>query len=172
MTQFLSQPPEYYAADFLETHWGSVQPSVGGLTLQWDGSGDIPLSTNWPAGDQYPIITLTNRDPTIPGGGETNYTSVQGDGSGNNQERLENFLLTVHTKSDETYGSSNVRGEVFAWTLMEHIARIVEQHGDDPDSDLWAIYFDAPDGTIPNQDSTTVTHQEQGTMTVHWNREP
>jgi hypothetical protein len=172
MTQFLSQPPEYYASDFLEANWGSVQPSVGGLDVSWDDSGDIPISTNWPAGDTYPIITLTNRDPTIPGGGTTNYTSVQGDGSGNNQERLENFLLTVHTDSAETYGTNDTRAEVYAWRLAEHIANIVEEYGDNPDSDLWAVYFDAPEGTIPNQDSTEVTHQEQGTFTVHWNREP
>lgn len=172
MTQYLSQPPEYYAADLLETHWGTVPPPVGGLSVQWQTTGDIPVSTNWPAGDQYPIITLTNRDPTIPGGGNTNYTGIQGNGTGRNQRRLENFLLTVHTDSAETYGTSDESAERYAWRLMEHIASIIEEHGETPNSDIHAVYMDAPEGTIPNQGSTEVTHQEQATVTVDWNKTP
>jgi hypothetical protein len=172
MTQYLDQPPEYYVGDLLEEYWGSVPPPVGGLSVQWQTSGDILIAPLWPSGDQYPIITLTNRDPTIPGGGTTNYTSKQGDGSGNNQERLENFLLTVHTDSAETYGSNNLSAERYAWRLLEHIHSIVEEHGDTTDSDIWSVYMDAPEGSIPNQGSTDVIHQEQATVTVHWNKTP
>lgn len=176
MAEFLDQPPGYYVADLLENYWGTVNPTVEGFVALFNSSDplestEFPISTNWPAGDTYPILTLTNTDPTVPGGGETNITSIQGNASGNNQRRLENILLTVHTDSTETYGTTDA--DEFAYRLYEHAFNIIDAHSSAPLADeIDAYYITPPEGSIPNQGSTEVTYQQQGTVTVNWEHTP
>jgi len=55
----------------------------------------LPVTSDWSfRGDYYPIISVREDDgPTVPNSGNTNYNSVQGDGSGPNQFAV--YPLTV-----------------------------------------------------------------------------
>lgn len=73
-----------------------------------DASDFMPITTDWSDwGSTYPkIVVQENNGPTIPGGGQTNYTGLQGDGSGVNQYAIHNITLSVQAKQDGDYLNS------------------------------------------------------------------
>jgi len=65
----------------------------------------LPVSNDWSDyGDTYPIVVVQETEaPTVPGGGATNVTSVQGDGSGPNQLTVFNITLSAQAVQGESY---------------------------------------------------------------------
>lgn len=168
----LSENPEEKVRQLLTDEWDNTNTAGYDPTItDPTNSNFLPISTNWNSGDIYPIITVTNNDPTVPGGGETGFQSVQGDGSGPNQQRFENMLVTIQAAEDTEYNSSLTAHEV-CQTLSAEIDRIIIDNVNAPtDSDV-CNYFPAPFTHTIAGDSTPRTHQYQATITLNWIRTP
>jgi len=176
MSQFLEKNPEYLVAEYLEDNWGSVSPSNAGYTGLFDSddpleADEFPISTSWNAGDRYPILTITNNDPNVPGGGNTNITGLQGDGSGPNQERLETMLMTVQASEDVDYNNDLLAHDLIE-ILYNHASQIITEYVDGEIDDVWDLYYTPATHSPVESNSTVPTHQYQGSVTVHWQKEP
>jgi hypothetical protein len=174
--QFLDQNPEFILCDVLEDNWGTVNPSPEGYTAVFNsdsalGSNEFPLTTSWNAGDSYPIVSVTNNDPTVPGGGETNVTSIQGDGSGNNQRRLENVLVTVQAAEDSDY-NNGVEAHQLVETLYNHAFQIAWEADEATYPGVWGFHPEPGTHSPVESSNTNPTHQYQGTFTIGWNKTP
>jgi len=176
MSQFLEKNPEYLVAEYLEDNWGSVSPSNAGYTGLFDSNDtltddEFPISTSWNAGDRYPLLTITNNDPNVPGGGNTNITGLQGDGSGPNQERLETMLMTVQASEDVDYNNDLLAHDLIE-ILYNHASQIITEYVDGEIDDVWDLYYTPATHSPVESNSTVPTHQYQGSVTVHWQKEP
>jgi hypothetical protein len=78
-------------------------------------------------GDYYPLIFISNNEGTaVPGGGETNITSIQGDGSGNNQNAQ--YTLTIQCQAVENGPYRNSVGyDELAFTLFQEVKYQIKQ---------------------------------------------
>jgi len=86
MPKTLSKNPDQTVVDLLVNNWGNPSVDDGGYVANPSdptASDALVITTNWAGfGDTFPVISLTNTDPTVPGGGDTQVTGIQGDGSG------------------------------------------------------------------------------------------
>ena len=48
---------------------------------------------NYSGANDYPQVAIVSNDPVIPGGGQTGYTTIAGDGSGPNQDTIATILV-------------------------------------------------------------------------------
>jgi len=176
MVQFLDDNPEYIICNLLDDNWGTVAPTDAGYTGVFNandplGANDFPISTSWNAGDSYPILTITNNDPTVPGGGNTNVTGLQGDGSGQNQRRLETMLMTVQAAEGDDY-NNNLEAHELVEVLYNHAFQILFEVTSADYNGIWDVYVTPGTHSPVETDSTAPTHQYQGNVTIDWNKEP
>ena len=188
MPQTLPQNPEQIVRDLLTDEW-SPTTTAGFDPTTTDPTSDsfLPITTDWNTGDTYPIISITNNDPTVPGGGETNITGIQGDGSGPNQRRLETMQVTVQASGDTSYptsgwgelswnalgwGSNSLDAHNVCDLLYSEVERIIMANYNAPDDPaVWNYFITPPTHTI-NKSDTNSFHQYAGSVTLHWQREP
>lgn len=176
MPQFLDQNPEFIICEVLESNWGTVDPSNAGYTAVFNsdsslGGNEFPLTTSWNAGDSYPIVSITNNDPTVPGGGDTNVTGVQGNGSGQNQRRLENMLLTVQAAEDTDY-NNNLEAHELIEVLYNHAFQILYEADSSTYDGVLDFYVEPGTHSPVESSSTNPTHQYQGTVSLDWQKTP
>lgn len=172
MPQTLSENPEELVRQLLTDEWiPSNTEGYDPTTTDTTASDFLPISTDWNTGDIYPIITVTNNDPTVPGGGETNVTGKQGDGSGNNQRRLETMQLTVQASGDTDY-LNDVTAHQICETLYNEAFRVLWDNQSAPnDDDIWNYFVTPATHTVEKSDTSSF-HQYVGSVTIHWQREP
>jgi hypothetical protein len=74
---------------------------------QTDTTADdfLPVTNDWSDfGDTYPILVVQETDgPSVPGGGNTNVTGLQGDGSGVNQYTIFNLTISAQAVQGDDY---------------------------------------------------------------------
>ena len=117
----LSQPVEDQVREYLVNN---LRPSEieGYDPTQSDTTAQdfiLVTSDNDNYGDYYPLIYVSNNGGTsVIGGGETNVSSVQGDGSGNNQNAQ--YSLTIQCQAVENGPYLNdVAYDELAFTLYQ-----------------------------------------------------
>jgi len=72
---------------FLQSNFDSAAISVA-----FSNSDDIDHA-DYSGANEYPQVAIVSNDPVIPGGGQTGFTSISGDGSGPNQATIETILV-------------------------------------------------------------------------------
>lgn len=174
MPQTLSDNPEEKVRQLLTDGW-DPDNTEGYDPTETDPDADefLPISTDWKSGDTYPIVTVTGNDPTVPGGGDTNITGKQGDGSGNNQRRLETMQLTVQASGDSEYINDLGAHEVVELLYNEAFRVVWDNQNAPDDSEVWNYFVSPATHTGPdNSDDSTSFHQYAGDVILHWNRTP
>lgn len=174
MPTTLSENPEEIVRQLLVDEWGVSSVPTGGYDAsQTDPTATdfLPITTNWAGfGDTYPIISVTNNDPTVPGGGQTGITGIQGNGSGPNQHRLETMVITVMAERGTDYQGEDAHTIVN--TLYDHVHQIVWGNIHAPNhSDVHGFYVTPGTHTTGSDDSTT-TEQYSGSVTLDWLKTP
>lgn len=177
MPKTLSEPPAETVQQLITDNWGTPTVSTGGYNANQTDSTAVdflPVTTNWAGwGDVYPIISLTNTDPTVPGGGDTNVTGIQGNGSGSNQRRLETMVMTVQAErlDDGDYQGEDAHSIVK--TLYDHAFQIVWNNQHAPNhSEIDGFYVTPGTHTTPDSSDSTTTEQYSGNVTVDWLKTP
>jgi len=81
----------------------------------------LVTSDNDNYGDYYPLIFIGNNGgATVPGGGDTNITSIQGDGSGNNQRAQYNVTIQCQAVENGPY-RNDVAYDTLAFELYQEV---------------------------------------------------
>lgn len=171
----LSETPAEIVRQLVVDNWGNPDVPNGGFNAnQTDPTADdfLPITTNWAGfGDTFPIISFTNTDPTVPGGGETGVSGIQGNGSGPNQRRLETLTVTVMAERGEDYPNGE-DAHALVRTLYEHVFQIVwnNQHAENHPE---VSRFNVQPGTHTSEgDDSTTVEQYSGEVTVDWLKTP
>jgi len=172
----LSESPEETVRQLLTDQWGTPSVDDGGYDpTQTDttASDFLVITTDWSGwGDTWPIISLTNTDPTVPGGGDTQVTGIQGNGSGPNQRRLETMTMTVMASQTDTGDYQGESAEDIVRILYEHAFQIIwnNQHASDfPEINRFSV---TPGAHTTNGPDSSQTEQYSGNVTVDWLKTP
>jgi len=129
MPQKLSEPIEDQIREYVVNN---IQPSEiqGYDPTQNDTTASdfiLVTSDNDNYGDYYPLIFVSNnQDATVPGGGETNITSVQGDGSGNNQNAQYGVTIQCQAVENGPY-LNNTAYDQLAFELYQEVKYQIAQ---------------------------------------------
>jgi len=106
MPSKLSERPEELVRQFLVdnlrvSELGGYDPQQTDTTA----TDFLPVTSDWSfRGDYYPIISVREDDgPTIPNSGNTNYNSLQGDGSGPNQFAVYPITISCQAVQEGAY---------------------------------------------------------------------
>ena len=123
MPQKLTEPVEDQIRKYLV---GAIRPSEieGYDPTQSDTTAQdyiLITSDNDNYGDYYPLIYVSNNaGSSVIGGGETNISSIQGDGSGNNQNAQYSITLQCQAVENGPYLNS-VSYDELAFTLYQEV---------------------------------------------------
>lgn len=122
----------------------------------------LPVTNNWDDwGETYPIIVVQETDgPTVPGGGQTNVTGLQGDGSGVNQYTIFNITLSAQAVQGETY-RNGVDAPDIAHDLFSECRKQCQLNTTGLDETLWL-------GTPPPGTQTRSTEETDSGSTETW----
>ncbi len=172
----LSETPEEIVRQLITDEWGTPDVPTGGYDATQtdpDATDFLPVTTNWAGfGNTYPVISLTNNDPTVPGGGDTNVTGVQGDGSGPNQRRFETMTMTVMASERDDGDYQGEDAHSIVKILYDHAFQVVWNNQHAPNhSEINGFYPTPGTHTTPSDDSTTA-EQYSGAVTVDWLKTP
>lgn len=175
MPSSLSKPRAKKVRDLLYSNWNPSNVAGYDPSLATSDSDFVALTTNWERhGSHNPAITVTNFDGNAVDGGETGWTSVQGDGSGVNQTRSESGLVTLHVKDDSVDGVSYNGGngaEALLKLLDDEVTRIIQANAAGDGEVLW--YSIGPFEESPqNSLEGAVKLQWQARVGFGWTRTP
>jgi hypothetical protein len=142
-------------------------PDQGDTTAQ-----DFILITsdNDDYGDYYPLIYVGNNSgSSVIGGGDTNITSIQGDGSGNNQNAQYTVTIQCQAVQNGPY-LNDTKYDELAFTLYQEVKYQINQ-ADKSDFDGFSYVGNATPSPVERssdeQDSSTETWcQYSGTVPV------
>jgi len=130
----------------------------------------LVTSDNDNYGDYYPLIFISNNaGASVIGGGETNISSIQGDGSGNNQNAQ--YTVTIQCQAVENGPYLNgVSYDDLAFTLFQEVKFQIKQAQYSDFTDLTYIGELTPapvERSSSEQDNSTQTwSQFAGTVPV------
>lgn len=130
----------------------------------------LVTSDNDNYGDYYPLIFVSNNSGTsVPGGGETNVTSIQGDGSGHNQRARYTPEIQCQAVENGPY-RNNTDYDDLAFTLYQEVKYQIKQATAADIADFSSIGELTPapiDRSSDEQDSSTETWaQYAGTVPI------
>ena len=135
----------------------------------------LPVTTDWSErGNQYPFIAVRELDgPTIPDSGNSNYNSLQADGSGPNQQAI--YPVTVSVQTMEGGGYLNgVDHDDLAQEIYDEVFQVIQDGaGAELDNTGVQLLGMTPPTTTRsnNEDGNTDTQtwlQKQGTVNVQF----
>jgi len=176
MPKTLSKNPDQTVVDLLVNNWGDPSVDDGGYVANPSdptASDALVITTNWAGfGDTFPVISLTNTDPTVPGGGDTQVTGVQGDGSGANQRRLENITMTVMAEEKDDGDYQGEDADDLVRILYEHAFQIVWNNRNAPNHAEITGFYPSPGTNTTTGEDSTLTQQYSGSVTVDWTKTP
>lgn len=172
MPQQLDDTPTQLVRDLLFDNWTASEANSYDVSIaDPDDPNFLPLTTNWGPGEVWPIITVTNNSMSPLGGGTTGWTSIQGDGSGVNQDRQETMLLTIRAEGETDYNGEDA--EEIVDTLSSHCEDILQENaagGGVPDA--YSVNLLSSD-TVAQEDGDAVTlWQYQSEVAFTWTSTP
>lgn len=176
MTQRLTERPEdlvrvYLAENVTPSNLGGYDPTVADrqdVTF-------IPFTTDWSKrGNTYPFVAIREDDgPTLPDSGDSNYNSLQGDGSGPNSRAIYPITVSVQTMQGGGY-LNGVDFDDLAQEIYDEIFQTVQANaGTELDSSGVQLLGMTPPTTTRsnNEDGSTDTQtwfQKAGTINVQF----
>jgi len=179
MPQKLSERPEELIRQFLVDN---VRPGEieGYDPRQTDTQATdyIPFTTDYSRwGETYPMVWFGEEgDPNTPGGGQTGYTGIQGDGSGPNQDNVYSITVSVQTlESDNGAGYLNSTDyDTLAFEIYNELHDRIQTNVTTAISELEYVSM-TPPTTVreAGEDSDTTTfYQQSGTVGALFRNEP
>jgi len=120
----------------------------------------LPISNSWSKwGDYYPFIYVAeDSDPTVVGGGETNATGLQGDGSGVNQYAIHTVTISVQVAEGGAY-RNGVEYDDLAQTIYSEVHHELQKTETIGDA-LWV--------GVPTPPTPTRNPGENDSDTLNW----
>jgi len=130
----------------------------------------LVTSDNDDWGDYYPLIYVSETEsPTVVGGGQTNATGLQSDGSGTNQYSIYTVTLSVQAVENGPYLNSVAYDEL-VFTIYQELRSIFNAGRDEISDSLWVGSLTPPTQTRSSDEtdsgSTDTWCQRQGTLPV------
>lgn len=137
-------------------------------------SNFLPITTDWSnEANHYPIIVCQPESSTVLGGGDTGYTSVQGDGSGVNQDTQENVLVSVQTLEGSSYLSDRDAKET-GRLIKNGVHALIQSNAASPPEGY--VFSVEPFGLTPDPgeeaSNTDTWYQYQSTVTITYTNTP
>lgn len=124
----------------------------------------------------YPLVFVDGTDPTVPGGGETNYTAIQPDGSGPIQDVIANAIISVQATDDQTYGTGNVEARTIIHDIYQECHHQIQNNATTAITDAQYATITPPTLTKSTSEddagSTTTWKQLQGTASFRYRNTP
>ena len=168
----LSEPIEDQIRDYVVSEIDPTEIQGYDPTQSDTTASDFILVTsdNDNYGDYYPLIFVSNNeDGTVPGGGETNITSIQGDGSGNNQRAQ--YTVTIQCQAVENGPYLNDTDyDQLAFELFQEVKLRIKEADESDFNDFSSVGELTPspiDRSSDEQDSSTETWvQYSGTVPI------
>ena len=178
----LTDPIDDTLRDFFENN---IRPSeVLGYNPDQTWPEDNPpddaliVTTNWDEyGDFYPIIVVTDNEnaPVVPNSGETNYNSLQGDGSGPNQYLNQPITVSCQATEGKDY-LTGVGPKTVARKLAQECHQLIQTNSEGVSSEyIWngaTPPIHTQSNTEENGTSTDTWHQYSLTVDVGYINEP
>jgi len=170
MPQQLSERPEETIRQYLTT---AVRPSEieGYDPRQTDTQANdyLPFTTDYSRwGETYPMVWFGEEDsPTVPGGGESGYSSISGSGAGPNIYEIHNITVSVQTlESDNGAGYLNsTEYDTLAFEIYQEIKHQIQNNATDLDPfSFIGITPSTPLRDAGEESDTTTFYQEQATI--------
>jgi len=130
----------------------------------------LVTSDNDNYGDYYPLIYISNNAGTsVPGGGDTNITSIQGDGSGNNQRAQYTPTIQCQAVENGPYRNDTAYNQL-AFELYQEVKFQLKEASASDFTDFSSVGELEPadiDRSSDEQDSSTETWaQYAGTVPI------
>jgi len=173
MVQKLSERPEKLVRDFLADNLRKSELNdYDPQQTDTQAVDYLPITNDYSRwGETFPMIWVGEQEsPNTPGGGESGYSSVQGDGSGPNQYTQHNITVSVQTKQGGGY-LNGVDYDDLAYTLYQEVHAQV-QNNTTTGIDELVMTITPPGQTRETEGDTTSFYQRQGTIQSYYVNEP
>jgi len=179
MPQKLSERPEELVRQFLVDNIrpGEVE-SYDPKQTDPSKNDYLPVTNDYSRwGETYPLVWLGEEDtPNTPGGGNTGYTGIQGNGSGVNQDNIYNITVSVQTlESDNGAGYLNqTEYDTLAFEIYNEIHDRIQNNVTTAISELEWVSMTPPTTVRDSgeEGDTTTFYQQQGTVGAMFKNTP
>jgi len=168
MPSKLTQRPEESIRQFLVDNIRSSEIETYDPTQTNPQANDyLPITTDYSRwGETFPMVWVGEQDsPTVPGGGESGYNSIDGSGNGPNIYEIHNITVSVQTM--ETDSGAGYLNQTDYDTLAFQIYQEIKHQIQNNSTDLAPFSFLGITPSTPLRDAGTDTssfYQEQATI--------